>query len=836
MMVIRPVERSDVSALMQLASKTGGGLTSLPANEATLSARIERAIKTWQGELPKSEQGYVFVLEDSETGTVAGICAIEVAVGLNDPWYNYRVGTLVHASKELNVYNALPTLFLSNDHTGSSELCTLFLDPDWRKEGNGYLLSKSRFMFMAAFRDKFNDKVVAEMRGVIDEHGYSPFWQSLGKRFFSMDFSRADFLCGTGQKAFIAELMPKHPIYTHFLSQEAQDVIGQVHPQTAPARAVLEKEGFRYRNYIDIFDGGPTLECDIDRVRAIRKSRLVEVAEGQPAQGDFPACLVANENYHHFRVVLVRTDPATERLILTAAQLDALKCHAGDRVRLVRLCAEEKNSMTLWINGDWITGQGASRVKRNPVSGEVLWQGNDADAAQVEQACRAARAAFPRWARLSFAERHAVVERFAALLESNKAELTAIIARETGKPRWEAATEVTAMINKIAISIKAYHVRTGEQRSEMPDGAASLRHRPHGVLAVFGPYNFPGHLPNGHIVPALLAGNTIIFKPSELTPWSGEAVMRLWQQAGLPPGVLNLVQGGRETGQALSALEDLDGLLFTGSANTGYQLHRQLSGQPEKILALEMGGNNPLIIDEVADIDAAVHLTIQSAFVTAGQRCTCARRLLLKSGAQGDAFLARLVAVSQRLTPGNWDDEPQPFIGGLISEQAAQQVVTAWQQLEAMGGRPLLAPRLLQAGTSLLTPGIIEMTGVAGVPDEEVFGPLLRVWRYDTFDEAIRMANNTRFGLSCGLVSPEREKFDQLLLEARAGIVNWNKPLTGAASTAPFGGIGASGNHRPSAWYAADYCAWPMASLESDSLTLPATLNPGLDFSDEVVR
>lgn len=368
--------------------------------------------------------------------------------------------------------------------------------------------------------------------------------------------------------------------------------------------------------------------------------------------------------------------------------------------------------MTLWINGDWITGQGASRVKRNPVSGEVLWQGNDADAAQVEQACRAARAAFPRWARLSLAERQVVVERFAGLLESNKAELTAIIARETGKLRWEAATEVTAMINKIAISIKAYHVRTGEQRSEMPDGAASLRHRPHGVLAVFGPYNFPGHLPNGHIVPALLAGNTIIFKPSELTPWSGEAVMRLWQQAGLPPGVLNLVQGGRETGQALSALEDLDGLLFTGRANTGYQLHRQLSGQPEKILALEMGGNNPLIIDEVADIDAAVHLTIQSAFVTAGQRCTCARRLLLKSGAQGDAFLARLVAVSQRLTPGNWDDEPQPFIGGLISEQAAQQVVTAWQQLEAMGGRTLLAPRLLQLETSLLTPGIIEMTGV----------------------------------------------------------------------------------------------------------------------------
>ena len=189
--------------------------------------------------------------------------------------------------------------------------------------------------------------------------------------------------------------------------------------------------------------------------------------------------------------------------------------------------------------------------------------------------------------------------------------------------------------------------------------------------------------------------------------------------------------------------------------------------------------------------------------------------------------------MSQRLTPGEWDDEPQPFIGGLISEPAARHVYEAWQRLEAMGGRTLLAPRMLKAGTSLLTPGIIEMTGVKQVPDDEVFGPLLSVWRYERFDEAIRMANNTRFGLSCGLVSPDRKQFDQLLLEARAGIVNWNKPLTGAASTAPFGGVGASGNHRPSAWYAADYCAWPMASLESPTLVLPDSLSPGLDFSRE---
>ncbi|MCT4717304.1 arginine N-succinyltransferase [Enterobacteriaceae bacterium H18W14] len=344
MMVIRPIERGDLPGLLQLAGKTGGGLTSLPADEKTLAERIERSIKTWEGGLPKGDQGYVFVLEESTSGKVVGICAIEVAVGLNDPWYNYRFGTLVHASKELNIYNALPTLFLSNDHTGSSELCTLFLDADWRKEGNGYLLSKSRFMFMAAFRERFNEKVVAEMRGVIDEHGHSPFWESLGNRFFSMEFSRADYLCGTGQKAFIAELMPKHPIYTDFLSPEAQAVIGQVHPQTAPARAVLEAEGFRYRNYVDIFDGGPTLECDIDRVRAIRKSRMTEVVIGQPATDELPVCLVANEKYNNFRAMLIKANPKGDRLIIDAATADALKCSAGDKVRLVRLCPEEKKA------------------------------------------------------------------------------------------------------------------------------------------------------------------------------------------------------------------------------------------------------------------------------------------------------------------------------------------------------------------------------------------------------------------------------------------------------------------------------------------------------------
>lgn len=483
--------------------------------------------------------------------------------------------------------------------------------------------------------------------------------------------------------------------------------------------------------------------------------------------------------------------------------------------------------MTHFINGEWQPGSAETLSKHNPVSGEILWQGNAASAAQVAAACEGARAAFPAWARLPFAARQARVEDFARLLERDKTELAAIIARETGKPRWETLTEVQAMINKVAISVKAYHTRTGEQA----EGESSLRHRPHGVLAVFGPYNFPGHLPNGHIVPALLAGNCVLFKPSELTPATAEKTVQLWQEAGLPAGTLALLQGGRDTGQALAQAEQIDGLLFTGSAATGYHLHRQFAGQPEKMLALEMGGNNALIVEDPADIDGAVHIAIQSAFITAGQRCTCARRLLVKSGAAGDAFLQRLVEVSARLKPAAWDAEPQPFMGSVISPAAAGQIFAAWQQRVELGGKVLLAMRWPDRDSAIITPGIIDMTGVAGLPDEEVFGPLLQVIRYDHYAQAIGLANDTRYGLSCGLVSPQRDQFDQLLLEARAGIVNWNKPLTGAASSAPFGGVGASGNHRASAWYAADYCAWPMASLESSSLALPGSLSPGLDFA-----
>lgn len=482
-----------------------------------------------------------------------------------------------------------------------------------------------------------------------------------------------------------------------------------------------------------------------------------------------------------------------------------------------------------FIAGQWLPGSGATMSKLAPEDQSLLWQAASAGADDVQAACAAARAAFYPWSHRPLAERIDVVQRFAALLETHKEALATLISRETSKPLWETRTEVQAMIGKAAISIEAYHQRTGFHESTLPDGKALLRHKPHGVMAVFGPYNFPGHLPNGHIIPALIAGNTIVFKPSELTPATAEMTVQLWQQAGIPDGAINLLQGGKATGQALLENRDIDGVLFTGSAAAGFHFHRYFGGQPEKMLALEMGGNNALIVADVADIDAALHVIIQSAFISAGQRCTCARRLIVPRGEQGDALLQRLVEASAQIRAGKWDDQPAPFMGGVISLDAAQNMLAAQQKLEGLGGKVLLRMRQPDPRSTVLTPGIVDVTGIE-VPDEEYFGPLLTIIRYDGFPEAIRLANQTRYGLAVGLISSDAAQFDQLADEARAGIVNWNKPLTCASSKAPFGGVGASGNHRAAAWYAADYCAWPMASLVSDTLTLPATVSPGLPF------
>jgi succinylglutamic semialdehyde dehydrogenase len=440
----------------------------------------------------------------------------------------------------------------------------------------------------------------------------------------------------------------------------------------------------------------------------------------------------------------------------------------------------------------------------------------------------AARDAFARWSRVPFEQRVKHLREFGVRVDAHRDELARVISLETGKPTWEALTEVASMVSKVEIAIQAYLERTGTVERDLGTVRSIVRHRPHGVLAVLGPYNFPGHLPNGHIVPALLAGNTVVFKPSEHTPWCAVEVMKLWERAGLPPGTVNLVQGTRETGAALVEHSQIDGLLFTGSAATGHTLHRNFAGRPEIILALEMGGNNPLVVDAITNIDAAIYTILQSAYVTAGQRCTCARRLFVPRGASGQALVDRLLDAIGKLRVGPFDDPEPPFMGPVISEDAADALRAAQARIVSLGGRPLAQMRKLKEGTGLLSPGLIDVTGVRSLPDEEHFGPLLQLIYYDGFDEALESANATRFGLAAGLIGGDRARWKAFVRHVRAGVVNWNRPLTGASSAAPFGGIGASGNHRPSAYYAADYCAHPVASLEQEALALPETLPPGM--------
>lgn len=341
MMVIRPIQQNDLEALYQLADKTGVGFTSLVPDYDILQAKIDVSLRSFaKEEIPQpGEESYLFVLEDTENNTIAGICGLLATVGLDEPFYSYHLGKIVHSSRELSVHNTMPTLVLNNDYTGISEICTLFLDEPYRHSKNGQLLSKCRFMFLSQFPERFTDKVFAEMRGVSDDEGRSPLWESLGRHFFSIDFKRADELTSLGSKQFIAELMPNNPVYVSLLSQEAQAVLGKVHTKTAPALHLLEQEGFRFENYVDIFDGGPTVEARVQDIRAVRESRLCLahiVPELPPETGQF--YLVSNAKLNDFRCILIqRAKSISNSFSLSQAEADQLKVTHKDPIRLVEL-------------------------------------------------------------------------------------------------------------------------------------------------------------------------------------------------------------------------------------------------------------------------------------------------------------------------------------------------------------------------------------------------------------------------------------------------------------------------------------------------------------------
>ncbi|URW76792.1 succinylglutamate-semialdehyde dehydrogenase [Sphingomonas donggukensis] len=456
---------------------------------------------------------------------------------------------------------------------------------------------------------------------------------------------------------------------------------------------------------------------------------------------------------------------------------------------------------------------GQEIVSIEPATGAILWRGMPSD---VDEEVARAREGWAGWASQPLAFRIETLRRFANVVRQRAEGFADTIARETGKPLWEARTEVETVVAKVDISVTAFSERTGQRRIDAPmNTRMALRHKPHGVLAVLGPYNFPAHLPNGHIVPALLAGNAIVFKPSEKTPASGAFLVDCYHAAGVPESVVRMVIGGPDEGKALAAHDGIDGLLFTGSARTGLALNRLYADRPEKILALEMGGNNPIVVWGQPDLYAAAVLVVQSAFTTSGQRCTAARRLIVDE-TLADPLLAEIEKIVSRLIVGEPHADPAPFMGPVIDNDVADMLTESFLALLTMGGRAIRHLERPIDNRPFLTPSLIDMTGAGESPDVELFGPILQVYRAKTFDDAIRTANDTRYGLSASLISQDPQLYNAFWANIRAGIVNWNRPTNGASSGAPFGGIGWSGNHRPSAFYAADYCAYPVVSNEAD--------------------
>lgn len=452
-------------------------------------------------------------------------------------------------------------------------------------------------------------------------------------------------------------------------------------------------------------------------------------------------------------------------------------------------------------------------ISIEPATGKELWRGA---VGNVDETVDRARRAWPAWAAQPLATRIELCRRFANEVRKQADAFAHLIARETGKPLWEARTEVEAVVSKVDISVTAYAERTGQKKLDSAlQGSSAVRHKPHGVMAVLGPYNFPAHLPNGHIVPALIAGNAVILKPSEKTPAVGEFLVGCFHRAGISAAVVQVLIGGPAEGQALVGHRGIDGVLFTGSAQAGIAINRKLATNPGKIVALEMGGNNPIVVIDTPKLADAAVLIVQSAFTSAGQRCTAARRLIIKASMY-DAIVEEVKKLAARIIYGEPFADPAPFMGPVIDNAAADQLTESFLYLLSNGGKAIRHMQRPDDSLPFLSPAIIDVTGIKERPDVELFGPLLQVIKVDDFDHAIAEANNTRFGLAASLIGGTPQDYSRFWANIRAGVVNWNRPTNGASSKAPFGGLGLSGNHRPAAFYAADYCAYPVASTEMD--------------------
>lgn len=462
-------------------------------------------------------------------------------------------------------------------------------------------------------------------------------------------------------------------------------------------------------------------------------------------------------------------------------------------------------------------------VSFEPATGSELWRGRIGDA---EDVIARARRAWPLWAAQPLSTRIELLRRFANEVRKESDKLADLIARETGKPLWEARSEVDGVVDKVEVSVRAYAERTAQRKLDSAlNGTSAVRHKPHGVLAAISPWNMPALLPAAQIIPALLAGNVVVLKPSEKAPATGDLLTRCFHRAGISAAVVQVLLGGPEQGQTLAMHDGVDGVLFTGSAHAGVSINRKLASNPGKLVALELGGNNPIVVWDTPKIVDAAAIVVQSAFTSAGQRCSSARRLIVKS-TMYDAVITEVRRLTERLIVGAPFDTPTPFMGPVIDNVAADGLTESFVYLLSNGGRAIKHMARLREDLPFVSPAIIDVTKIEERPDVELFGPLLQVVSVDDFDEAIAEANNTRFGLVASLLGGSPQDYNRFWANIRAGVVNWNRPTIGEAAAAPFGGIGLSGNNRPGGYYMADSCAYPVSSAEMEQPR--ATIGVGL--------
>ncbi|MGA1518156.1 MAG: succinylglutamate-semialdehyde dehydrogenase, partial [Phycisphaerales bacterium] len=487
------------------------------------------------------------------------------------------------------------------------------------------------------------------------------------------------------------------------------------------------------------------------------------------------------------------------------------------------------------IGGAWRSIAGTALRSHNPANpDEIVWCGTPT-IDHVDEAVAAARAAQPAWAATPIEARIEALRRFQAIVKEERETLARLIGREMGKVLAEARLEATAVAGKVDITLED---RVMDRVRGFSVGAAAgveglCRFRPHGVMAVLGPFNFPAHLPNGHIVPALLLGNTVVFKPSEKTPAVGQMLADLLHRAAFPPGVVNLVQGGADVAARLVAHEDLDGILFTGSWPVGRRIMEANLDRPGRMLALEMGGSNAMVVMPSANLERAVVEAVRASFATTGQRCTCTRRIVAHESV-ADRFVSTLAKVASTVLVGPFDSQTPVFMGPLVSEASRTAAIEFQADLAKRGGRVVVPACPLDGPGFFLTPGVIEVDRFTRETDREVFAPIVQVSTAKDLDDAIEQANATEFGLASAIFTSERSEFEAFLARSRAGCVNWNAGTAGASSKLPFGGLGKSGNHRPAGAFSVDYCAMPIASMEAmlDAPVPPMPAGIGFDPSN----